>query len=46
MVHLVHLDDETLSKKEINFITLILRMSQRNENVGISNVIKFALHQR
>ena len=26
MVHLVHLDDETLSKKGISFITLILRM--------------------
>ena len=26
MVHLVHLDDETLSKKGINFITLVLRM--------------------
>ena len=26
MVHLVHLDDETLSKKRISFITLILRM--------------------
>ena len=49
MVHLVHLEDETLSKKRISFITLILRMitweilrklSQRNYNVGISNVIK------
>ena len=49
MVHLVHLDDETLSKKGISFITLILRMitkqillklSQRNCNVRISNVIK------
>ena len=26
MVHLVHLDDETLSKKGMSFITLILRM--------------------
>ena len=26
MVHLAHLDDETLSKKETNFITLVLRM--------------------
>ena len=26
MVHLVHLGDETLSKKGISFITLILRM--------------------
>ena len=26
MVHLVHLDDETLSKKGVRFITLILRM--------------------
>ena len=26
MVHLVHLDDETLSKKGISFMTLILRM--------------------
>ena len=26
MVHLVHLDDETLSKKGISFITLILPM--------------------
>ena len=26
MVHLVHLDDETLSKKGISFITLVLRM--------------------
>ena len=26
MAHLVHLDDETLSKKGISFITLILRM--------------------
>ena len=26
MVNLVHLDDETLSKKGISFITLILRM--------------------
>ena len=26
MVHLVHLDDENLSKKGISFITLILRM--------------------
>ena len=26
MVHLVHLEDETLSKKRISFITLILRM--------------------
>ena len=26
MVHLVHLDDETLLKKGISFITLILRM--------------------
>ena len=49
IVHLVHLDDETLSKKGISFITLVLRMithqilrkqSQRNYNIGISNVIK------
>ena len=26
IVHLVHLDDETLSKKGISFITLVLRM--------------------
>ena len=26
MVHLVHLHDETLSKKGISFITLVLRM--------------------
>ena len=48
-MHLVHLDDETLSKKGISFITLVLRMithqilrkqSQRNYNIGISNVIK------
>ena len=26
IVHLVHLEDETLSKKRIRFITLILRM--------------------
>ena len=49
MVHLMHLDDETVLKKGISFITLILRMitlqilhklSQRNYNVGISNPIK------
>ena len=49
IVHLVHLDDETLSKKGISFITLVLRMitsqmlhklSQRNYNFGISDVIK------
>ena len=49
MVHLVHLDDETLLEKGISFITLILSMitwqilrklSQRNYNVRISNVIK------
>ena len=49
IVYLVHLDDETLSRKGISFITLISRMitkqilrklSQRNYNVGISNVIK------
>ena len=26
MMHLLHLDDETLSEKRISFITLILRM--------------------
>ena len=26
IVHLVHLDDETLSKKGTSFITLVLRM--------------------
>ena len=49
MVHLVRLDDKTLSKKRISFITLVLRMitsqilrklSQRNYNLEISNVIK------
>ena len=49
MVHLVHLDDETLSKNGRSFITLVLHMitqqilrnlSQRNYNVSISNVIK------
>ena len=55
VVHLVHLDDETLSRKETSFITLISRMitqqilrklSQCNYNVGISNVIKIRQHQR
>ena len=49
MVHLVRLDDKNLSKKRISFITLVLRMitsqilrklSQRNYNLEISNVIK------
>ena len=38
MVHLVHLDDETLSKKGISFI--LRKLSERNYNVGISYVIK------
>ena len=55
MVHLVHLDDKTLSKKGISFITLILpmitkqvlrKLSQRYYNVGISNKIKITYHQR
>ena len=42
MTHLVHLYDETLSKKGISFITLtgFRKAEQRNYNNEISKVIK------